>query len=89
MIGLEDQHITMWWIAVGIGAVVLFVVIALLTLLVRLVRDIEWGVSAVWEMGKRVAANTATTWMLGQTAALAKEIKEEALIHDQFLSSKG
>ena len=80
------QEVTMWWITLGIGLVVILVVITLLTLLVRLVQDIDTGVFGVWEMAKRLAANTATTWMLVQTAAAVDDIKEEALIHDQFLS---
>lgn len=80
------EEITIWWISLGIGLVVILVVITLLTLLLRLVQDIDVGVFGVWEMAKRLAANTATTWMLVQTAAAVDDIKEEALIHDEFLS---
>lgn len=80
------QEVTMWWISLGIGLVVILVVITLLSLLVRLVQDIDTGVFGVWEMAKRLAANTATTWMLVQTASAVDDIKEEAMIHDQFLS---
>lgn len=78
----------MWQIALGIGAVVIAVVIALLTLLLRIVQEIDMNVFGVWEMAKRLAANTATTWQLHKTAAVLEEIKREALQHDELLGSK-
>ena len=87
-LALSDSEKTTWLISLGLGFVVLLVVIALLTLLLRFVREIDTGVAALWESAKRVAANTATTWQLNQTAAVLEEIKKEALIHDEFLESK-
>ncbi|MGH2773203.1 MAG: hypothetical protein ACRDIU_08735 [Actinomycetota bacterium] len=86
ILAYKPEEITTWYIALGIGLVVILVAATLLTLLVRLVQDIDTGVFGVWEMAKRVAANTATTWMLVQTAAIVDDIKQEALIHDDFLS---
>lgn len=85
---MTQAEITFWWISLALGLIVAAAAVALLSWLVHLVREIDRGVQAVWEMGKQVAANTATTWMLGQTSEALKEIKEEALIHDRFLSSK-
>ena len=76
----------LWWLALAIGAVVLVVVLALLHTLYRAVRHIDDRVLTVWMMGKQVARNTATTWMLGQTPGIAAEIKDEALRHAEFLS---
>jgi hypothetical protein len=78
-----------WWVALGLGLVVAIVLVVLLHTLWRTVRGIEENFAAAWEMGKQVARNTATTWMLGQTARLVGEIKEEALQHDAFLRQKG
>nr|MBA3839871.1 hypothetical protein [Thermoleophilaceae bacterium] len=39
---------TLWLVALGMGLVVIIVVIALLTLLVKLVRDIDVGVASLW-----------------------------------------
>ncbi|MDP8958859.1 MAG: hypothetical protein M3N51_06590 [Actinomycetota bacterium] len=80
---------TLWWIALGLGLVVALVAVALLQTLLRAVGQIEREVQAAWEAGTRVAANTATTWMLGQTPQAVAELKEEALRHDAFLSSRG
>lgn len=74
-----------WWITLGIGLVVAIVVTILLHVLYRAVVRIDENVLAVWNMGKQVARNTATTWILGQTPRIAGEIKEEALRHAEFL----
>ena len=79
---------TMWYIALGIGLVVIIVAAALLTLLVRIVTEIDQGVFGVWEMAKRVAANTATTWQLNTTAATLEELRREALLHDELLGGR-
>jgi K+ transporter len=48
----------MWIASLVIYAVVLVVVAALLTLILRTARDIRAGVSAIWTVGQRVANNT-------------------------------
>lgn len=75
-----------WWLTLGIGLVVAIVVVVLLHTLYRAVRRIDENVLAVWMMGKQVAQNTATTWLLGQTPRIAGEIKEEAIKHAEFLA---
>lgn len=87
-LAITDSERTLWAVSLGLGVVVLIVVVVLLTILNRLVRDIDNNVAAAWGMAKRVAANTATTWQLNGTAAVLEEIKKEALIHDDFLSKQ-
>lgn len=74
-----------WWITLAIGLVVAVVVTILLHILYRAVVRIDENVLDVWNMGKQVARNTATTWILAQTPRIAGEIKEEALKHAEFL----
>lgn len=88
VLALASGEITMWWIAIGIAAVVLIVVIALLQLLLRFVGDIDTNVSDLWETAERVAANTATTWMLGATAQGLEELRNEAQEHDRLLEAR-
>ncbi len=57
--GYHFSEITFWWVALGIGLVVWLVVIALLTLLLRLVQDIDGGVIGVRDTLHRVAGNTS------------------------------
>lgn len=76
---------TLWWIALGLGAVVAVVAIALLQTFLAYLRRVERGAEAIWEAGKQVARNTATTWMLTQTSERLDELTQEALRHDAFL----
>lgn len=88
VLALVAEYQTFWWIALGTGAVVLVVVIALLTMLLRTVQRIDEGVREVWETATRLASNTATTWQLRETAGALEEIRAEALRHDELLQSK-
>lgn len=75
----------LWWLTLALGLVVCLVAVLLLQIFYRKVRRIESGASAIWETGKQVARNTATTWMLHQTTVRLDTFTEEALKHDAFL----
>jgi hypothetical protein len=79
---------TFWLIALGVGAVVVLVVTALLSLLLRVVQDIDSGVETLTATATEVAANTAAIQELPKTAAVLRDIREEASIHDDFLRSR-
>ncbi|MGH9184396.1 MAG: hypothetical protein ACRD0U_01035 [Acidimicrobiales bacterium] len=83
------EHVTFWWITLGLGAVVAAVVVVLLTLLTVFVDDIDRNVARTWETATRVAANTATTWMLGQTAAASGELRQEVARHAELVRTEG
>jgi hypothetical protein len=82
----EVQRI--WWITLGVGVVVAVVVVVLLQRLLRAVERIEHNVVALWQTATTVARNTATTWLLGDTATALDQLKAEALRHDALLSAK-
>jgi hypothetical protein len=88
LLALSADERVFWYISLGIGLVVIVVVIALLTLLSSLVRDIEVGVSALWTMAKRMAANTSTTYQFNESAALANGITDELRLHDEVLLNR-
>lgn len=88
-LALQSEHVTFWWITLGMGAVVIIAVIVLLSLLVSFVDDIDRNLKDVWDTATRLAANTATTWMLGQTVARTAELSAEVDRHAEFLSAKG
>ena len=75
----------LWWLTLGLGLVVSLVAVVLLQIFYLKVRRIEAGAAAIWEAGKQVARNTATTWMLHQTTVRLDVFTEEALKHDAFL----
>ncbi|CAN5549039.1 hypothetical protein BH23ACT7_BH23ACT7_03390 [soil metagenome] len=80
---------TLWWIALALGLVVSIVAVVLLQLFLNEVHRIERGSLAIWKAGKQVAANTATTWQLGETSERLDLLTAEALRHDAFLRSQG
>ena len=76
-----------WLLALGLGAVVAVVAVVLLQVFLAQVHRIERAADAVWQAGKEVAANTATTWLLGETVSRVDELAEEAGRHEQLLRS--
>lgn len=79
-----------WWaLSLLLGLVVAVVAVVLLQLFYRQVLRVERGAAAIWESGKAVARNTATTWMLGTTSDRLDALTTEALRHDSFLRGNG
>lgn len=87
LLALSDGVIVAWWVALALGLVVAVVVLALLETLRRTVLQIDAGVIAVWTMGKRVAQNTQTTYLLETTKArgvdLLGELQRHAALHER------
>lgn len=79
----------MWWITLGLGLVVALIAVVLLQLFYNQVKRIESGSEAIWDAGKQVARNTATTWMLHQTTVRLDALTAEALKHNEFLDTVG
>ncbi len=85
---LRAQDTALWEVALGLGLVVILVVIALLTLLSRLVHDIDFAVVDLWQMTKRVAQNTTGLYQLAGTGSIVRALREELLRHDNLLSGR-
>ena len=51
---MASDHVTFWWITLGLGAVVISASILLLTLLLLFVKDVDRGVEEAWDMAARV-----------------------------------
>lgn len=79
------SDVTLWWIALAVGAVVLVVALLLLQTFLNQLHKIEAGADAIWKAGKQVARNTATSWQLEVTSQGLDTLTEEALRHDAFL----
>ena len=68
-----------WWIlALGIGAVVILVVAALLIRIIRVASSIDGYAADIWDAGQKIAGNTASIWMLGTTNSVATQILSTA-----------
>jgi hypothetical protein len=81
VLGYTAQELTMWRITLGMGAVVIAVMILLLSFLVRLVKDIDAGVTDVLAAAGAVAGNASHLDALLVTNDAVAELKEEALRH--------
>ena len=81
VLGYTAQELTMWRITLGIGLVVIAVVILLLSVLVRIVKDIDAGVADVLSAAGGVAANTSHLDALLVTSDAATALKAEAMRH--------
>jgi energy-converting hydrogenase Eha subunit A len=77
--GYNFSEVTFWYVALGIGFVVILVVIALLTLLVRLVQDIDQGVVGVENVLARTSNNTSATFNIPLIAQGVDDILNEGL----------
>ncbi len=74
----EGAAYLVWWVSLGLGAVVIVVVAVLLTLIVRTAKQIEEGVSGIWTVGQRIANNTVHIPMLHRTNQVVDGILERA-----------
>ena len=75
-----------WFLCLGLGLVVAVVAVVLLEVLLRQVHRIEHGAGLVWQAGKEVARNTATTWLLPATSDRLDRLTEEAMLHVELLT---
>ncbi len=72
------DNITLWQISWAIGAVVVLIVAALLLIIIAAAKSIDRRANEIWEVGKKIAANTVSIWMLQKTNAVAGEILSTA-----------
>jgi K+ transporter len=74
-----DTIQSVWTWSLIVFTVVLVVVAVLLTLILRAARDITAGVSAIWNVGQRIANNTIHLALLEKTNAGAAAILGSAV----------
>ena len=68
-----------WLVSLGVFVVVLLVVAVLLTLILMTSKQIHGGVSAIWNVGQRIANNTVQLALLDRTNHLAGKMLESAV----------
>ncbi len=64
----------LWFISLGVAVVVVIIVAILLEMIVRTAGGINGLVHSIWIGGKRIAANTVTIALLGETNDIAGKI---------------
>jgi hypothetical protein len=80
LMGLSTNQAA-WSVSLAVGLVVALVVWALLEALKRTVLGVERAVGDVWTMGKRLAQNTSTTYLLEATRKRGVELLGELEEH--------
>jgi hypothetical protein len=63
----QPDVVRMWWMSLGLAGVVIGVVAALLGQIIAAARSIDQRADGIWTVGKQIAGNTASIWMLGKT----------------------
>ena len=84
--GYAPEEITFWWVATGMGFVVLAVVILLLGSLVSMVRSIDSSVVGVRDTLRAIPQNTANCALIPITADRVDAVLAEGLQHHLFLT---
>jgi hypothetical protein len=69
--------IQLWWLSLTIFAVVVVVVAALLGSIVAAAKRIDRHAEAIWTVGKQIAGNTVSIWLLEQTNERVEKLVEE------------
>ena len=85
VLALDTGEVTLWWIALALGAVVLAVVIVLLTLLSRLLGDVGSSVASLDEIAGRLERETPAD-ALTTTATSLRDLRTEIKLHDDLLA---
>ena len=84
----DPQEKVFWYVALGLGFVVILVVIALLTLLSRLVDDIDVNVDNLWTVTQRWAQNTTGMFQFAGSASILRALREELIRHEKMWASR-
>lgn len=85
-VSVDSEEKVFWYVALGLGLVVILVVVALLWLLSRLVDDIDVNVDYLWTVTQRMAQNTTGMYQFAGTGSVLRALREELIRHDKMLS---
>ena len=81
------DYITIWTWSLVAGGVVILIVAVLLLAIIATARSIDKHAQDIWTVGKSIARNTVSIWMLDRTNQVAGEILGTALSIDATLKS--
>ncbi len=79
--------IELWWLSLAIAAVVVVVVAVLLGLIIAAAKSIDGHAAEIWTVGKQIAGNTVSIWMLEKTNEYAHQIWQSARSIEQTAQS--
>ena len=78
---------TLWTWSLVAGAVVILIVAVLLLAIIFTARSIDEHAKNIWAVGKSIARNTVSIWMLDRTNQVAQQILSTAVSIDGTLKS--
>jgi hypothetical protein len=86
--GRSEADVTrLWWLSLGLSGVVVAVVAALLGGIIGAARRIDRHATDIWTVGKQIAGNTVSIWMLGKTNEQVARLNEAAQSIDRTAAS--
>ena len=83
----DADVVRLWWLSLGLSGVVVAVVAALLGAIVGAARSIDQHATDIWTVGKQIAGNTVSIWMLGKTNEQVARLNEAAQSIDRTAAS--
>src|SRR5918911_5127849 len=87
-VGRSDAEVVrLWWLSLGLSGVVVAVVAALLGAIIGAARSIDRHATDIWTVGKQIAGNTVSIWMLGKTNEQVARLLEAAQSIDRTAAS--
>jgi hypothetical protein len=87
-VGRSDTDVVrLWWLSLGLSGVVVGVVAALLGAIVAAARSIDQHATDIWTVGKQIAGNTVSIWMLGKTNEQVARMLDAAQSIDRTAAS--
>ena len=87
MLETEDTTTRWWVLALTVGGVVIGVVAALLLRIIREANSIDRYAADIWDAGQKIAGNTASIWMLGETNRMTSQILAPAQSIDRHAAA--
>jgi hypothetical protein len=83
----EADVTRLWWLSLGLSGMVVAVVAALLGAIVGAARGIDRHATDIWTVGKQIAGNTVSIWMLGKTNEQVARLLDAAQSIDRTAAS--
>ncbi len=83
----EQDILRMWWLSLGLSGVVVGVVAALLGQIIAAARSIDRRADGIWTVGKQIAGNTVSIWMLARTNDQVARMLDAAQSMDRTAAS--
>ncbi|MDQ6749767.1 MAG: hypothetical protein M3Z33_03285 [Actinomycetota bacterium] len=86
-IALAGAERDLWYVALGLGLVVVLVVAALMLVLLNFVKNIQASVGGLLEVAGKVAANTEYIPQLEATTPVLEQIADEVVVQDAYMNA--